>query len=290
MKRRNHLMALVAISLGLVVGAGMATAADKSADEVAKELANPAGSLASLNFNLQYTEFTGDLPGADNQKTTALTFQPVFPFPLGPKGRKIIVRPLLSVSFDQPVFNLATVDFEHEDPNLVDTTFDLVYAGTHMTSKHDGFLWGIGMAGTFPTATDDDLAGDQWRLGPEVFGGIIRTWGIVGALVANQWNIGGSNDTDFSTLTAQYFYAIGLGNGWQLASSPVLSYDWEADDNDDAWTVPVGFGVAKTTQLGNTTWKFQFQVQKYVVQPDPFGPDWLVKFTITPVIKNPFLF
>ena len=46
-----------------------ATPGKKSADEIAKELANPAGSLASLNFNLQYTEFTGDLRGADDQET-----------------------------------------------------------------------------------------------------------------------------------------------------------------------------------------------------------------------------
>ncbi len=109
----------------------------------------------------------------------------------------------------------------------------------------------------------------------------------MGALVSNQWDVGGSNDTSYSTLTSQYFYAITLGNGWQLASSPVLSYDWKAD-SDDAWTVPIGFGAAKTTKIGNTPWKFQLQVQKYVVQPDTFGPDWLVKFTVTPVVKNVF--
>ena len=109
----------------------------------------------------------------------------------------------------------------------------------------------------------------------------------MGALIGHQWDVGGSNDTYYSTTTSQYFYAIGLGNGWQIASSPVLSYDWQAD-SDDAWTVPIGFGVAKTTKIGNMPWKFSFQVQKYVVTPDTFGPDWLVKFTVTPVVKNVF--
>jgi len=262
-----------------------ATPGKKSADEIAKELANPAGSLASLNFNLQYTEFTGDLRGADDQESTALTFQPVLPFPVGDKGRKFIFRPLFSLEFDQPVFD---GDFDSADPNLGDTSFDLVYAGTEMTSKNDGFLWGIGLAGTVPTATDSDLAGNQWRFGPELFGGIIRKWGVVGALVANQFNAGGSNNTTYSVMTAQYFYAYGLGNGWQISSSPVLSYDWKAD-GDNHWTVPLGFGLAKTTSIGNHNWKFQFQIQKFVEQPDAFGPDWLVKFTITPVIENPFL-
>jgi len=289
--RLNKMLSLiVTVTLIIVLGSGSAVAQEKkSADEIAKELANPAGSLASLNFNLQYTEFTGDLPRSDDQESTALTFQPSLPFPVGDKGRRIIFRPLIGMSFDQPVFNAAKGDFDSEDTNLLDTTFDLVYAGTNMTSKQDGYLWGMGMAGTLPTASDDDLGSDQWRFGPELFGGIIRKWGIVGALVSHQWDTGGSNDTNYSATAAQYFYAYGLGGGWQIASSPVLSYDWKAD-SDDAWTVPLGFGVAKTTKIGNMPFKFAFQVQKYVVQPDTFGPDWLVKLTVTPVVKNPFIF
>lgn len=290
MKNNKNLLTCFAISLCLAMGFGAALAAEeKSTDQVAKELSNPAGSLASLNFNLQYTEFTGDLPDSDDQDSWALTFQPTLPFPVGDKGRRIIFRPLVPVSFDQPVFNAEKGKFEDADVNLEDITFDLAYAGTNMTSKQDGYLWGIGTAGTLPTATNSDLGGNQWRLGPEGFGGIIRKWGLVGALVSHQWNVGGSNDAYYSTTTSQYFYAIGLGNGWQIASSPVISYDWQAD-KDEAWTVPVGFGVAKTTAIGKMPWKFQFQVQKYLVTPDTFGPDWLVKFTITPVIKNPFVF
>ena len=278
----------MAVSLTFMVGSVSALAAEKSADEIAKELANPAGSLASLIFNLQYLEYTGDLPKSDDQESWTVTFQPVLPFPVGDKGRRIIFRPLFSLPFDQPIFDPVKGKFDSADLNLADTTFDLVYAGTEMKTKKEGYLWGIGLAGTLPTATDDEIAGDQWRFGPEFFGGIIREWGIVGALVANQWRVGGSNDDDYSVMTAQYFYAYGLGGGWQIASSPVLSYDWEAD-SDDAWTVPIGVGLAKTTQFGKQPWKFQFQVQKYLVQPDLFGPDWLVKFTVTPVVKNPFL-
>ena len=98
----------------------------------------------------------------------------------------------------------------------------------------------------------------------------------------------GSNDEPFSTTTIQYFYGIGLGNGWQILSGPVITYDWKAD-SDEAWTVPLGFGVARTTKLSGETWKFQGQVEYYVEQPDSFGPDWLLKFTISPVIQNPFV-
>ena len=97
MKRRKNLLAFLLISLGLIMAAESALAEEKSADEIAKELSNPAGALASLNFNLQYTEFTGALPGSDDQESTSVIFQPALPFPVGDKGRKIIFRPAVSL-------------------------------------------------------------------------------------------------------------------------------------------------------------------------------------------------
>ncbi len=44
-----------------------------------------------------------------------------------------------------------------------------------MRDKHKGFLWGVWLAGTLPAATGADLAGKQWRAGPELFGRIFQT-------------------------------------------------------------------------------------------------------------------
>ena len=312
MKITKHFLRLI-FSLSILhalTGIALAQQEGKSADEVAKELSNPASALASLFTSLEYAEYKGDLPGADSQDSWTFTFQPVLPFPVGDKGRNIIFRPLIPVPLNQPVYNsqgspadrvhidaggLTTFvrpgpgEFDDADTNLGDITFDLVFAGTEMQGKHKGWLWGVGAAGTLPTATEDDLGNDQVRLGPEVFGGIIRKWGTIGAVVNHQWRVGGSNDQTHSVTAGQYFYAIGLGEGWQLASGPTFAYDWKAD-SDDALTLPVGIGVAKTVKIGSTPTKFQVQVMKYVEQPDTFGVDWMLKFTVTPVIKNPFVF
>ena len=308
-KSRSRSALTMALTLVVCSSAAFAESGEKTADEVAKELSNPAGSLASLFTSLEYKTYKGDLPDADDQNGWTFTFQPVLPFPVGDKGRRIIFRPLVPVPIDQPVFkeevgvgdpvivesgaHSTTVipgigEFKRKDTNLGDISFDLVYAGTDMETKQEGYLWGVGAAGTLPTATDDALGGDQWRLGPEIFAGVIRKWGTVGGVVSHKIDIGGSNDDSYSVTGGQYFYAIGLGDGWQIASGPNFSYNWEAD-SDQAWTLPVGFGVAKTTALGNTKVKFQGQVQYFVEQPDVYGPDMLFKFTITPVIKNPFL-
>jgi hypothetical protein len=259
-----------------------------SADAIAKELANPAGSLASLKNNFEFRDYEGDLPGADGQDGWSYSFQPVLPFPVG-EAKRIIFRPLIPVKLDEPVFKPRERDFDTEGIDLGDTTFDLVYAGTEITDPETkrGFLWGVGAAGTLPTGTDE-FGGDQWRLGPEFFGGILRDWGVVGGLLSHQWEVAGANHDNYSVTALQYFYAYGLGNGWQIAASPVVSCNWAANGGD-AWTVPLGVGLAKTRLLGNLPVKFQFEVAKYLVQPDTFGPDWLVKLTITPVIKNPFI-
>jgi len=286
--RTKRLLGILTCNVILLAWTGTSFAAEKSADEIAKELSNPAGALASLFTSLEYTTYKGDLPDADDQDSWAFSFQPVLPFPVGDKGRRIIFRPLIGLPFNQPVFDIKKGKFDDADPNLKDITFDLVYAGTEMKDKHNGYLWGIGMAGTLPTATDDDLGGDQWRAGPEIFAGIIRKWITIGVVLNHQWDIGGSNDETHSVTAGQYFYAIGMGDGWQIASGPNFSYDWEAD-SDQAWTLPVGIGLAKTTDIGNTHVKFQGQVQYFVEQPDAFGPEWLLKFTATPVVSNPFV-
>jgi hypothetical protein len=289
---------IIVLLVTIVAGAlwtpfAFAQEGEMSIDETAKKLANPAGSVANLANNLTYRTFKGNLPDAGSQSVWAYTFQPVLPFPVGDQGRNIIFRPAFTLSFGQPVFNSTQGTFESLGTNLNDITFDLVYAGTEMKGQGNGYLWGYGLAGTIPVATNSALGGTQWRFGPEIFGGVIPKWGVFGVLVNNKWNLGGgggsgSNDQPYSTMTAQYFYGITLGNGWQILTAPVITVDWEADGNE-AWSVPIGTGIAKTLKIGGTTWRCQVEAWKYVVQPESFGSDWFISLDIRPVIKNPFV-
>jgi hypothetical protein len=51
------------------------------------------------------------------------------------------------------------------------------------------------------------------------------------------------------------------------------------------WTLPVGFGVNKTSIISGRLWKFVLQFWHYVEAPDAFGPDWQIRFTVTPVVS-----
>ena len=197
-------------------------------------------------------------------------------------------RPAFNVTFNQPIYYPTDGTFKDLGANLNDLTFDLVYAGNNTNDNGNGYLWGMGLAGTLPIATDSLSGGNQWRFGPELFGGLLRSWGVVGALVNNQFNVAGSNGEAYSTTSAQYFYGIRLGGGWQILAAPVISIDWQAESGESV-SIPLGTGIARTVKLGKTPWRFQLEVWYYLEQPDAFGSDWFMSFDFRPVIRNPFV-
>jgi len=252
----------------------------KSASEVAAELADPNTSLGSMNFNFDYISFGGDLPGAGDQNAVRMTFQPVLPYPVG-EGVNLFVRPAVPVIFKQDV--PVADGFDNPGFNLGDTGFDAALG----KSFSNGLVLVGGVAGTLPTATDDDYGKDQWALGPEAAVAVVKKWGVLGLLVTHQWDVAGDDDVDTNLTGGQYFYTFNLKDGWQISSSPTFSYDHEASSGQ-RWTLPVGFGVNKTTIINGRPWKFGLQYWNFVEKPDAFGPDWQIRFTITPVVALPW--
>lgn len=252
-----------------------------SAQEMADKLANPTAALGSMGNNLSYTAFDGDLPGASDESGWTYLFQPVLPFPQK-NGANILFRPGIPLVLDTPVPRTGG-GFDSAGVELGDIPFDLVYG----RKFENGALFSAGVAGLIPSATDDRLGADQWRLGPEVLFGVSKKWGAMGAIVNHQWNIAGSNDTSTSVTAGQYFYALNLGNAWQLAAGPSFSYDHNAPSGDKL-TFPLGIGLAKTAILGGRPWKFQIQYWNYVEAPDTFGPKHLVRLTVTQVVELPW--
>ena len=258
----------------------------KTADEVAKELANPNNDLARLSFKNQYRWYKGDLPGADDQDNYTLLFQPIFPFSLGTKedGTKqtFFLRPAIPVVFNQPVPEVDNGQFDWAEKTAMgDWGFDAAYAET----TKSGFLWAAGMVGTLPVATDSAVAGKQLRLGPEALFAQITKVGTFGIFPSHQWNVtgwGSGESNAYSTTAIQPLIIFTPGGGWQIASKGIIDYDWI----NEQWTVPVALSVAKTVMLDGKPWQFELEVNYYADQPDAFGPEWMVSFNVTPVVNN----
>jgi hypothetical protein len=253
----------------------------KSADEIARELANPNNSLASLTFKSQYRWYEGSIPGAENQDNLTMVFQPVFPFTMEPtaSGGKanLFVRPGIPLLIDQPVFDPATGTFGTET-GLGDIGFDIGYGVT----EPNGFLWAYGLVGTLPTATISEIGGGQWRFGPELLFAKFEKWGLYGIFPSHQWNVAGWEDQSFSNSQIQMFL-VGLpGDGWSVGTTPILNYDWQSDQ----WSIPLNLTVSKTVKIGSTPWKLAAEINYYVEKPDSFGSEWMIGINITPVVKN----
>jgi len=274
---------LTATTISQAAGPASASAnhQDVSADQVAKELANPNNDLAKLAFKNRYTWYDGDLPKADKQDNYSLLFQPVFPFSLGvkPNGNKMVMfaRPAIPVLAAQPVFNASQGDFNTYTA-LGDIGFDWAYGETSKT----GFLWAAGVNGTLPTATRAEVAGKQLRLGPEVLIGKVGKTRTLAALVTHQWDVAGWADKSYSQSTLQPTVQFTPGGGWAWGTKGILAYDWKGSQ----WTVPLNLNVAKTVILGTMPVQFEIELNYYVERPDPFGPKWMVGFNVTPVVRN----
>ncbi len=248
-------------------------AQEKTADEIAKELANPNTPLATLNFKFQFREFEGDLPGANDQTGTTILFQPSLPFPLE-NGDLVLFRPAIPVIADQPVVN--GVGFEGES-GIGDIAFDLAYA-----PKNDsGLLIAYGLIASLPTASND-LGSGRYTLGPEYLIGKVTSSYVIGAFPNHQWDIGGSGDKSINLTSIQLFGTIIPGGGWNYGTSPIIAYDWETDQA----TVPINFNFGKTVILGSTPLKLSMELNYYLEQADTFGPEWMIGFNISPVVEN----
>ena len=276
-KKRKSLKS-VAPGLESVVSA---PAGQKTADEIAKELANPANPMSTLVNQLDFKTYKGDLPGAGDQTSWTYLFQPSVPFNLG-DGRTFALRPAIPYMIDQPVYDATTGNWKNKS-GFGDISFDSFYGQT----RPSGWVTMYGVFGVLPTASDSSLGIDQWRLGPELVLAKVNKWGVVGALVSHVWDVAGEDDFDTSLTSIQYIYSINLGSGYQLASGPSITYDWEALSGQEL-TVPLGIGLAKTSIFGKMPIKMQFQTFYNVEAPDAFAQDWGFRLSISPVVANPF--
>lgn len=255
-----------------------------SADEVAKELANPTSSLANLTFKNQLRLYQGDLQGASSQANYTNLFQPVFPFTLpdtasGGKAN-LFIRPAIPFLFEQPAPGLedsGNFAFDHET-QIGDIGFDIAYGVT----EPDGLIYAFGMVGTLPTATSSSIAGGQLRLGPEFFIGKAWDKGLIGIFPNHQWDVAGWNESAFSTTQIQPFLKFLPGDGWSIGSLPIIDYNWETEE----WTVPINLTIGKTLKVGKMPLKVELEANYYFESPNAFGPEWMIGLNITPVVPN----
>jgi hypothetical protein len=140
-----------------------------------------------------------------------MLFQPVFPFPLSDVDT-VFFRPAIPLLVEQPIFKNSG-KFGNKT-GLGDIGFDLAYGRT----EKSGLLLAGGLVSTLPTATSKELAGKHWTLGPELFVGLFKSWGVLGFFPNHQWDVAGWGKGHVSTTQLQAFFQWLPGDGWALVA------------------------------------------------------------------------
>lgn len=264
---------------GPIYGQETNTKQSKSADEIAQELSNPVGALASLIFQGNYLQWGGSAPDIRNQNTSTLTFLPTIPVPLN-KGN-LIFRPIIPLS--------SGLKFENNQWEKDRGLGDIGLVAMYGYNFKGGIVLGGGANVLFPTANHPSIGNEQFQLGPAAVFALVRKWGVVGGLWQHYFGVGSLEveNERVNLGTFQAFYWFGMGGGWQLGGSPTMTANY-INGIDTKYSIPVNLGVAKTVILGKTPVKLTLQGQYFITRPDVAGASWGVFFQITPVVKLPF--
>ena len=149
------------------------------------------------------------------------------------------------------------------------------------------FLWGAGFDLGFPTATEDVTGSGRFSAGPSGLGVYLGKKWKIGALGQHYWDYAGDSNRDDVNLTnLQYFIFYELDETTAIGAAPNIIANWE-QDSDNAFTVPIGIGIAKTFQFGKVPVRFGVEYHYSVVQPDNVpGVEWNVRFYVIPAAPS----
>jgi hypothetical protein len=246
----------------------------QDAGDLAKAAQNPVAAMISLP--LQNNLLFGI--GPDDDVANFLNVQPVLPFTAG--GWNIISRTIAPIVYAPDL--VPDLPGEVNDPQGDDGSFGLgdVNQSIYFSPAAPGpVIWGVGPSLTLPTATDDSLGSDRWSAGPAAVALATPGRWVVGTLVRQLWSFAGDGDRqDVNQTLIQPFVNYNFDEGWYAVSAPILTANWEADD-EDTWTVPVGGGFGKISRIGGQAMNASLQ-GFYNVESPEFGPDWSLRLRL----------
>ena len=233
--------------------------------ELAKKLSNPIADLISVPFQFNYDEPIG--PKDANKYT--LNIQPVIPITLN-ENWNVIVRTIVPVIYQDSIADGIDSRF-----GLGDTLQSFFFSPKEPTSA--GWIWGVGPAFLWPTATDDILGSQKWGAGPT--GVLLKQehgW-TYGVLANHIWSYAGDGDRDDVNSTfIQPFLTYTFKTATTIGINTESTYDWTASEA----TIPINAFVSQIVRFGKLPVQFSAGPRYYAESP-PDGPQWGARFVVT---------
>jgi hypothetical protein len=218
--------------------------------------------LRALQFNFN--------TGGDLEDRTQLTlnFQPVIPFK-ATTNWNVIARTIVPIG-----------SVPGPEGTRYSGVGDIQMQVFIAPAKPGRIIWGAGPIFSLPTATTSAVETGTWAAGPTAV--VLKTTGpwVFGGLISQLWPLSdeaGDPETDLFTL--QPFVNYNFGHGWALAFAPIITANWNADD-DNQWTVPLGFGFTRTTVFNRRPMNLGVQYYYNLEHPDGAAGQQL-RFTVS---------
>lgn len=222
------------------------------ATELAKQTQNPVADLISVPFQFNFNS-GGDL---GDGTFFNLNFQPVIPFKLNDNWNMIArtIVPVVSIPGPEGTRFSGIGDIQEQ-----------LFISPSKTGK---LIWGVGPQFSLPSATTLPAQTGSWAAGPTFVALTMRGPWVIGTLLNNVWTFQDSGDsTEVNQLLLQPFVNYNFGKGWAIASSPIITANWDADSGNQ-WTVPIGVGISRTTVFDGRPMSIGVQYYRNVEYPD----------------------
>ena len=260
--------ACLAIVSGLLATAPAAQE-DPSCDETCqatRDSQDPTASVRGiiLNNSIQFGE-------EDDNDIYTFQLQPV---------ATIIDRPWGNVIF-RGIIPFVGAPTSAGDSGEFDTEWgvsDTTLQGIYVPPNQSGPIsYGFGPSISIKTRESDETGGAGWG-----YGGILAVFGF-----STRWNYGalishleGQEDYSQTTIQPIVSYTINesaIGPFFVGYNAPIV-YDWNAEESDEDWTVPLGINFGKTfiTPGANITTNIGFYD---MVESGAAGDDWQLRFS-----------
>ena len=243
--------------------AGAQSAGTDDTDALRAAAQNPVANMISVPFQNNTNFNYGPYDGTQN----VLNIQPVIPFELNDDWN-LITRWVTPVIWQPQLTPDGSQEF-----GLGNITPSFFLSPNTKSTK---FIWGVGPILWLPTATDPTLGNNKWGGGPTAVALTMQGPWVAGVLANNIW--AGSGTGKVNQLTVQPFVNYNLPEGWYLTTSPIMTANWLADD-DDKWTVPIGGGIGRLFKIGDQPFNAQVQGFYNVLKPNEVG-DFQFRFQI----------
>jgi hypothetical protein len=213
------------------------SAAQESAEDLAKQLSNPIASLISVPFVYKYNQNIGP---TESGSSSVLNIQPVIPISIS-ENWNVISRTILPIINQDDVAPGTGNQF-----GLGDTVQSFFFSPKEPTAS--GLVWGAGPVLLLPTATNSLLGAEKWGIGPTVVALKQKNGWTVGGLANHIWSVAGDDTRpDISNTFLQPFVSYTTPEAWTFTVNTESTYNWKAEE----WSAPVFAQVSKVVKIGN---------------------------------------